>query len=317
MEALRHPGTVTELIVADDSVIRHVDLLDIASNAGIRIAVASPRAVAELVDTVTPQGVIAVCQMIDVSLEEALAGAPQLVVLCDQVRDPGNVGTVIRCADAFGADAVLISRDSVDVYNAKAVRATTGSLFHLPLAIGVDLANAASLARKAGLQVLGADADAPSTVDRGHFPNPHCGSWAMRHGDCQPSTRPCWTGWSLCRSTDVPKASTSPRLQQSCSTPPPLPSARSETLGILIAIARAIALTTPALLARTPTISASARSLVQTGAARFYRRSQSRRRGSLRPSFLDCPRRTVRHIHPRGELCPGQTPAMTPFRSRR
>ncbi len=165
MEALRHPGTVTELIVADDSVIRHVDLLDIASNAGIRIAVASPRAVAELVDTVTPQGVIAVCQMIDVSLEEALAGAPQLVVLCDQVRDPGNVGTVIRCADAFGADAVLISRDSVDVYNAKAVRATTGSLFHLPLAIGVDLADAASLARKAGLQVLGADADAPSTVD--------------------------------------------------------------------------------------------------------------------------------------------------------
>ena len=59
MEALRHPGTVTELIVADDSVIRHVDLLDIASNAGIRIAVASPRAVAALVDTVTPQGVIA------------------------------------------------------------------------------------------------------------------------------------------------------------------------------------------------------------------------------------------------------------------
>jgi RNA methyltransferase, TrmH family len=165
IEALRHLGTVNELIVADDSVIRHVDLLDIASNAGIRIAVASPRAVAELADTVTPQGVIAVCQMIDVSLEEALAGAPRLVVLCDQVRDPGNAGTVIRCADAFGADAVLISRDSVDVYNPKAVRATTGSLFHLPLAIGVDLADAASLARKAGLQVLGADADAPSTVD--------------------------------------------------------------------------------------------------------------------------------------------------------
>jgi TrmH family RNA methyltransferase len=164
-EALRHPGAVTELIVADDSVGRQVDLLDIASNAGIRIAVAPPRAVAELADTVTPQGVIAVCQMIDVPLAEALAGTPRLVVLCDQVRDPGNVGTVIRCADAFGADAVLISRDSVDVYNAKAVRATTGSLFHLPIAIGVDLADAASLARKAGLQVIGADADAPSTVD--------------------------------------------------------------------------------------------------------------------------------------------------------
>jgi TrmH family RNA methyltransferase len=164
-EALGRPGTVIELIVADNSVGRHVDLLDIASNAGIRIAVAPVRTVAELADTVTPQGLIAVCQMIDVPLDEALAGTPRLVVFCDQVRDPGNVGTVIRCADAFGADAVLISRDSVDVYNPKAVRATTGSLFHLPLTIGIDLDDAAGLARKAGLQVFGADADAPSTVD--------------------------------------------------------------------------------------------------------------------------------------------------------
>ena len=164
-EALDRPGTVIELIVADDSVDRHVDLLDIASNAGIRIAVAPVRTVAELADTVTPQGLIAVCQMIDVPLDEALVGTPRLAVFCDQVRDPGNVGTVIRCADAFGADAVLISRDSVDVYNPKAVRATTGSLFHLPLTIGIDLDDAARSARKAGLQIFGADADAPSTVD--------------------------------------------------------------------------------------------------------------------------------------------------------
>jgi RNA methyltransferase, TrmH family len=164
-EALRRPGTVIELIVADDCVGRHSDLLDIAFNAGARIAVAPARAVTELAATVTPQGVIAVCQMIDVPLVEALAGNPRLVVLCDQVRDPGNVGTVIRCADAFGADAVLISRDSVNVYNAKAVRASTGSVFHLPLAIAVDLADAVNLARQAGLQVFGADAGAPATVD--------------------------------------------------------------------------------------------------------------------------------------------------------
>jgi TrmH family RNA methyltransferase len=164
-EALGRPGTVIELIVADNCVDRHSDLLHIASNAGVRSALAPARTVAGLAGTVTPQGVIAVCQMIDVPLDEALTGIPRLVVLCDQIRDPGNVGTVIRCADAFGADAVLISRDSVDVYNAKAVRATTGSLFHLPLAIAVDLSDAVSLARSAGLQVLGADASAPSTVD--------------------------------------------------------------------------------------------------------------------------------------------------------
>jgi RNA methyltransferase, TrmH family len=164
-EALRHPGTVTELIIADDSILRHMDLLEIASNAGIRIAVAPLRAVAELADTVTPQGVIAVCQMIDVPLDEALAETPRLVVLCDQVRDPGNLGTVIRCADAFGADAVLVSRDSVDLYNAKVVRATTGSLFHLPLAVEVDLSEAVSLARDRGLHVFGADSRAGCVID--------------------------------------------------------------------------------------------------------------------------------------------------------
>jgi RNA methyltransferase, TrmH family len=164
-EALRRPGTVLELIVADDSVGSHLDLLNTASNTGVRISAAPARAVNELAATVTPQGLVAVCQMVDVSADEALAGNPRLIVLCDQVRDPGNLGTVIRCADAFGADAVLVSRDSVDIYNPKAVRATTGSMFHLPLAIEIDLADAVELAREAGLQVLGADAAGPSTVD--------------------------------------------------------------------------------------------------------------------------------------------------------
>jgi RNA methyltransferase, TrmH family len=164
-EALARPGTIIELIVADDSLERHRDLIDRASSAGARIGVASVPAVSELSATVTPQGLVAVCRMIDVSTVEALSRAPRLVVFCAQVRDPGNLGTVIRCADAFGADAVLVSRDSVDVYNAKAVRATTGSLFHLPVTIGVDLGEAITLARNSGLQVFGADAAAPYTIN--------------------------------------------------------------------------------------------------------------------------------------------------------
>ena len=163
-EALDRPGTVVELIVADDSVARHFDLVNTASHAGIRTGVASVRAVAELSATVSPQGLVAECQMIDVGIDEALAGNPGLIVLCDQVRDPGNLGTVIRCADAFGADAILVSRDAVDVYNPKTVRATTGSLFHLPLAVEVDLSEAITLARESGLQVLGADPSASMTI---------------------------------------------------------------------------------------------------------------------------------------------------------
>jgi RNA methyltransferase, TrmH family len=164
-EALRRPGTVIELIVADNSVGRHGDLLNAASSAGAPIAIASAPAVAELSATVTPQGLVAVCQMIDVSVVEALAGAPRLALFCDQIRDPGNLGTVIRCADAFGADAVLVSRDSVDLYNAKTVRATTGSLFHLPLVVGVDLADAVKLGRESGLQAFGTDAAAAYKIN--------------------------------------------------------------------------------------------------------------------------------------------------------
>jgi TrmH family RNA methyltransferase len=163
-EALHRPGTVIELIVADDSVGRHGDLLETAFDVAAPIARAPARAVTELAATVTPQGLVAVCQMIDVPAHEALESNPRLVVLCDQVRDPGNLGTVIRCADAFGADAVLVSRDSVDLYNAKTVRATTGSLFHLPLAVGVDLSEAVTLARNSGLHVFGADSRARSTI---------------------------------------------------------------------------------------------------------------------------------------------------------
>jgi TrmH family RNA methyltransferase len=113
-------------------------------------------ALASLSDAVTPAGVVAVCRAVDVPPAPALAGA-RLVVICADVRDPGNAGTVIRCADAAGADAVVLAGHSVDPYNPKTVRATVGSLFHLPLAVEPDPAAAVAAARAAGLGVLAAD----------------------------------------------------------------------------------------------------------------------------------------------------------------
>ena len=115
---------------------------------------------------VTPQGVVAVCRAMDVPLAEALADDPQLVVICAQIRDPGNAGTVIRCADAFGADAVILSSDSVEVYNPKTVRASVGSIFHLPLVVGVDLAEAIDACRAAGLQVFATDGESGTPEDK-------------------------------------------------------------------------------------------------------------------------------------------------------
>ena len=113
-------------------------------------------------------------------------------MLCDQVRDPGNLGTVIRCADAFGADAVLISRDSVDLYNPKTVRASTGSLFHLPIAVGVDLAEAVALPAPSACR-CSAPMQRPrarsTTSLTSELAKPTCGCWAMRPGGYRPSTR--------------------------------------------------------------------------------------------------------------------------------
>jgi len=166
LEALRAaPGAVLDLLVSAEAVDRHQDLLHEAARASVPLAVASERDLSALADTVTPQGLVAICRNVDVGLDEALAGSPRLVVLCAQVRDPGNLGAVIRCADAFGADAVLVSSDSVDLYNPKTVRASTGSLFHLPISTGIDLATAASSARAAGMRILGADGAGSATID--------------------------------------------------------------------------------------------------------------------------------------------------------
>ena len=91
----------------------------------------------------------------------------RLVVICADVRDPGNAGTVIRTADAAGADCVVLAGSSVDAYNPKTVRASAGSLFHLPVAVEPDVVTAVAAARAAGLTVLAADGAGEVVLDRG------------------------------------------------------------------------------------------------------------------------------------------------------
>jgi len=107
-----------------------------------------------MTETVHPQGVLAVCELLDVPLEDLLARQPRLVAVCVDVRDPGNAGTVLRCADAAGADGVVLAGSSVDPYNGKAVRASAGSLFHLPVVVATDPSYAVESLRSAGLTLL-------------------------------------------------------------------------------------------------------------------------------------------------------------------
>ena len=156
-EALQQPGGVLELFVTTDAAARHADLVAGADALGVPVHRVSGQVMELLAQTVTPQGVLAVCPLLDVALDRALAPGPSLVAVLAHVRDPGNAGTVIRVADAAGAGAVVLSDASVDVYNAKCVRASVGSLFHLPVVAGVPLATALDTMRGAGLRVVAAD----------------------------------------------------------------------------------------------------------------------------------------------------------------
>jgi len=111
-----------------------------------------------LADTLSPPGIFAVCALPSYGLGDIFNDSSRLVVCCHRVRDPGNLGTVIRCADAFGADGVVVTTDSVEVTNPKTVRASAGSVFHLPVVAGVRLADVVDRAHDTGMRVLAADA---------------------------------------------------------------------------------------------------------------------------------------------------------------
>lgn len=136
---------------------RHEDLIALADEHRVPVYGIGSRLVGELSDTVTPQGIIAQVVTPTRDLRDVIAASPRLVLVCAQIRDPGNLGAVLRCADAFGAEAVICTRGSVEWTNPKVVRASVGSVFHLPVVTGLDLAEATGLLREAGLQVLAAD----------------------------------------------------------------------------------------------------------------------------------------------------------------
>jgi TrmH family RNA methyltransferase len=163
--ALDRVGIVSQLFITAAARTRHANLADQAARQGAPVQAVSGEVMAELAQTITPQGVLAVCRYIDIPLARLAASGPRLVVILANVRDPGNAGTVLRTADAAGADGVIFSDASVDPYNSKCVRATAGSLFHLPLVTGVPMAEAVSAMREAGLRILAADGRASRSLD--------------------------------------------------------------------------------------------------------------------------------------------------------
>ena len=157
-EALAYrPQLIVELYATPTALERYPDIAATAVDAGVDVEFVSEEVLATMADTVTPQGFIAVVHQFPTALKDIFAEDPKLIVILEEVRDPGNLGTIIRVADAAGADGVILTGRSVDLYNPKVVRSTTGSLFHLPITVDVELENVLPYVREAGLQLLAAD----------------------------------------------------------------------------------------------------------------------------------------------------------------
>ncbi|GAB3262612.1 TrmH family RNA methyltransferase [Kineosporia babensis] len=154
------PGALRELYATPEAAARYPEIIDQAIDSGIWARLVTDEVLEAMLagaGSTTPQGLLAVCDLITVPFETVLEQQPRLVAVLSQVRDPGNAGTVIRAADAAGADAVVLTESSVDVHNPKCVRSTAGSLFHLPVVTGVPLADAVQALKAQGITVLAAD----------------------------------------------------------------------------------------------------------------------------------------------------------------
>lgn len=156
-EALRAKAAI-DVFATAEALARHAQLL-----AEVAVGEINLKDAQALSETVTPQGLVAVCRVEQPSLAEVLSRSPRLLVVLVEPNDPGNLGTIIRTADAAGADAVIVD-GGVDPYNGKVVRSSVGALFHLPVVscpAGDLLAGAAQL----GIAALAATGRARETVD--------------------------------------------------------------------------------------------------------------------------------------------------------
>lgn len=178
-EAVRHASErVIDVYATVASARRYADdIIEPARAAGLYVHEVTDEVVDAMADADTPQGILAVVSDRQATLEAVLAEDPRLLVLLTQVRDPGNLGTVIRAADAMGADAVLVSESSVDVTAPKVVRSTAGSMFHLPIVRDLPVGATLHRLRAAGIRSLAADGHGTRLLPDEDLAGAHC--WVL------------------------------------------------------------------------------------------------------------------------------------------
>jgi TrmH family RNA methyltransferase len=133
-------------------------LMDAMASAGAEVVGVSPDVMACLAEREAAEGLVATFDLFETNLDELLLGARALVLVLDRLQDPGNLGTLIRTADAVGAAAVVLVEPCVDPFDPKVVRGSMGSLFTVPLIRTSNVPELFDWLRKHGLRTVGADA---------------------------------------------------------------------------------------------------------------------------------------------------------------
>jgi RNA methyltransferase, TrmH family len=162
VEAASGRGLVREVFVTEAAAQRYATLLD---RQDVAVNLVTERAAKALSDTVTPAGLVAVCELPELGLADIVADAPRLVAVGVEIGEPGNAGTLIRIADAMGAAAVVFGGHGVDPYNGKCLRASAGSVFALPVVVEPDAGAVVTALQAAGMRVLATTLDGEVALD--------------------------------------------------------------------------------------------------------------------------------------------------------
>jgi TrmH family RNA methyltransferase len=154
-EALRS-STGVKMVVATPSLVQHhgKSILKLAEKHSTDILWISDKLMDTIAETKTPQPVMAVVQMMEHFENELLAHGSKLVVICHQLQDPGNLGTIIRTTEAVGAAGVAITPNTVDPYNTKTVRASMGSILRVPVVRITDISAFIKKCKQEGFQTI-------------------------------------------------------------------------------------------------------------------------------------------------------------------
>lgn len=150
-------------------------------------------------DTVSPQGILAVAEQIEISLAGITLGTNSIVVVLNGLQDPGNIGTIIRTSAAAGATAVLLTKGTVDLYNPKVIRSTMGSLFQVPIVNGLDDDEAIKWLNHNSINIMVADLDGEEYYYSANLKEP----FALVIGNENKGPNDIW-GKAACKKIKIP-----------------------------------------------------------------------------------------------------------------